>query len=236
MCERRESQQRSSWLAIAALGLLVYGILGSVRAARLAAKQSSSNCRLKQLGIALHNYHDTFKQFPPAYLADADGKPVHSWRIMLLPYFEEQGMKDLYAQYRFDEPWNSTHNQQLADKIPKIYRSPCDDGPATDASYLAAVGPDTGWPAPLSATIKGIGDGTANTIALVEVANSGVNWLDPRDISLDEAMKKIEGPHAISAMHLFFDGSVHFLKSDIDRNVYRALLTANGREVVTIPE
>src|SRR5689334_9612602 len=88
--------------AIAALSLLIYGIVGSVRAARLAAKQSSSNCRLKQLGIALHNYHDQCGAFPPAYFADADGKPMHSWRIMLLTYFEEQGMKDLYAQYRFD--------------------------------------------------------------------------------------------------------------------------------------
>jgi len=223
-------------VAIASLGLLAYGIVGSVRAARLAARQSSSNCRLKQLGIALHNYHDQCGTFPPAYFTDADGKPMHSWRVLLLPYFEEQGLKDLYRQYRFEEPWNSPHNQQLADKTPRLYHSPCDTGHEGEASYLAVVGNETGWPAPQAVTIKGIGDGTVNTIALVEVANSGINWLNPRDLSLDESLKNDDSQHATGAMHLFFDGSVHFLKRNIDRKVYRALLTANGQEVVTLPE
>ena len=80
------------------------------------------------------------------------------------------------------------------------------------------------------------GDGTANTIALVEVANSGINWLDPRDLSMDQAINSLGSGHYGGANHLFFDGSVHFLQSDIDRKVYRGLLTANGGEAVTIPE
>src|SRR4051812_47355571 len=55
---------------------------------------------LKQLGIALENYHDAYKSFPPAYVVGDNGKPMHSWRVLLLPFLEDPGMNDLYKQYR----------------------------------------------------------------------------------------------------------------------------------------
>jgi hypothetical protein len=154
----------------------------------------------------------------------------------LLPFFEEEALKDLYKQYRFEEPWNSPHNLKLADKMPAVYRCPASDGPTGEANYLAVVGKETGWPGADSMTLRQIRDGTANTIALVEVGNSGINWLEPRDLSVDEALKTVDSEHPGGAFHLFFDGSAHFLNSDIDRDVYRGLLTANGGEEVAIPE
>jgi len=230
--------------------LVVIGILAMMLLVILPAwfpryeESPRANCtnNLKQFGIALHNYRDACGVFPPAYFADADGKPMHSWRIILLPYFEDPALKDLSKQYRFNEPWNSPHNLKLADKMPPVYRCPASDGPKGEANYLAVVGKETGWPGADSLTLRQIRDGTANTIALVEVANSGINWLDPRDLSVDEALQKIESQHTADRMHargahhLDFTGSVHFLNSDIDRETYRALLTANGGEKLTIPE
>lgn len=203
---------------------------------REAVNRSQCVYNLKQLGIALQNYRDTHKVFPPPYIAGADGKPMHSWRVLLLPYIEGPGMRELYEEYSLDEPWYSPHNQQLADKMPHIYRCPSDTGPPNEASYLAVVGLETGWPATQSYNLRDLRDGTQNTIALVEVANSGINWLDPRDLSFTEAQQAPPTPHEGGANHLFFDGSVHFLNRDINRETYRALLTANGGEVVTIPE
>src|SRR5579864_1434043 len=54
---------------------------------------------LKYIGQALHNYHDTFGSFPPAYIADSNGRPMHSWRVLLLPFFD-QARATLYAKYR----------------------------------------------------------------------------------------------------------------------------------------
>ena len=58
----------------------------------------------------MQTYRDTYKVFPPAFIADADGKPMHSWRVLLLPYLEQQVF---YMRYRFDEPWDSPHNRSL---------------------------------------------------------------------------------------------------------------------------
>ena len=120
--------------------------------------------------------------------------------------------------------------------MPPVYRCPASDGPKGEANYLAVVGKETGWPGADSMSLRQIRDGTANTIALVEVGHSGINWLEPRDLSMDEALRTIESHHPGGAFHLFFDGTVHYLKSAIDREAYRGLLTANGGEVVTIPE
>src|SRR5690606_28292508 len=57
---------------------------------------------LRQVVLALHGYHVDHGCFPPAYVADAAGRPMHSWRVLVLPYLEEQ---DLYAAYNFAEPW-----------------------------------------------------------------------------------------------------------------------------------
>src|SRR5262245_60216991 len=45
---------------------------------------------LKQIGLALHNYHDKYGALPPAYTVDEDGKPLHSWRTLILPFMEQQ--------------------------------------------------------------------------------------------------------------------------------------------------
>ena len=62
--------------------------------------------KLHNLSVALFAYQEAFGTFPPAFLPDAQGKPVHSWRVILLPYLKENGTKDLYDFYRFNEPWD----------------------------------------------------------------------------------------------------------------------------------
>lgn len=93
-----------------AVGTLAY-FVRAVGDAREAARRTQCSGRCCQILVALHNYHDTYGSFPPAYLADETGKPMHSWRTLLLPYLDGA---QLYNEYRFDEPWDSTHNLSIA--------------------------------------------------------------------------------------------------------------------------
>ncbi len=88
--------------------------------ARDAAKRAQSMNNLKQLGLAMHNYHSVNQTFPPAIHAK-DGKPLLSWRVFMLPFVEQQR---LYERFHLDEPWDSLHNKQLIAEMPDVFRSP----------------------------------------------------------------------------------------------------------------
>ena len=95
----------------------------AVRGAREAAIQSNCRGRYCQLAVALHNYHDVYGSLPPAVVVDAHGKPMHSWRVLLLPFLEAS---DVYNRYDFNEPWDSPKNSRLANFMPMSYRCPRD--------------------------------------------------------------------------------------------------------------
>lgn len=90
---------------VSCLAMFVSALLPSVQSAREAARRASCSNNLRQIGLAMHNYHDKYNCFPPAFLPDENGKPKHSWRVLLLPFLDE---KSLYAEYRFDEPWEQS--------------------------------------------------------------------------------------------------------------------------------
>jgi hypothetical protein len=71
-------------------GVLVALLLPAVQAARDAARRAQGTNNLKQLALAMHNYHDTYRAFPAAYNTDAEGRPLLSWRVHLLPFLEQQ--------------------------------------------------------------------------------------------------------------------------------------------------
>lgn len=248
MDSERPVSSRSRWvrdvlLATAILGVLVLLLLPAIQSTPDGhSRRSACVNNLKQFGIALHNYHDEYKSFPPAFIADAEGKPMHSWRVLLLPFFEEAGLKELYRRYDFSEPWNGPSNSQLADKMPSVYRCPSAEKFDNEPSYLAVVGPETSWPNDKTMSLKKFRDGTSRTIALVECVNSGINWLEPRDLTFEQAIRginpkgakpSISSTHANGVNVLFVDGAVHYLSDDLPADVLRGLLTGNGGEDVS---
>ncbi|OHB80289.1 MAG: hypothetical protein A2V98_24320 [Planctomycetes bacterium RBG_16_64_12] len=92
-------------VVIAIIGILIALLLPAVQAAREAARRSQCTNNLKQLGLALHNYHDTFKVFPPGgisygwnwgvYYANADVKNLNGL-VLLLPYAEQTPLYDQF--------------------------------------------------------------------------------------------------------------------------------------------
>ncbi len=223
-------------IGVVVVGLLVVLVAIGIGRTRCAMLINGCTCHGKVLGLALQNYHDEHGTFPPAYIADADGKPMHSWRVLILPYLEEQ---ELYAKYRFDQPWNGPHNRELAKRHQlSQYVCPAADGTSGETSYVAVVGPETMWPGAKGKHIDDIRDGTSKTIAIIETANSGIHWMEPRDLTLDEALRGVNSAkrpcisshHPSGANVIWGDAHVSFLPNGLPPETLRELLTASGRE------
>jgi prepilin-type processing-associated H-X9-DG protein len=196
---------------------------------------------LKQLALALHNYHDAYGCFPPAYIADKQGRPMHSWRTLLLPYLE---FKPIYKDYRFDEPWNGPHNRELAALKLNLFQCPETKHSDSETNYLVVVGPNTVFPGSKCVKISEISGGTTQTILLVEVQNSGIQWSEPRDLSYVDAIRGINPKDGIgiSSRHkgegaqiVFADGSVRFLSNNFPADNFPALLDRDAQKKPPLP-
>lgn len=205
-------------------------------------------CRnnLKQIVIGLHNYHDVYGTLPPAYVTDISGKPIHSWRVLILPFVEH---KTLYDRYRFDEPWDGPNNRQLLSEMPRVYECPASSGMRSQGmtDYLAVVGPHAAWLGKTPRSLDQFLDGTDSTLLVVESHGSGVCWMQPTDLDADLMPKRINPPASagISSPHThpgrpschvaFADGSVRWLDENSTPQQIQALLTIDGGETVRLP-
>jgi hypothetical protein len=205
---------------------------------REAAERTRAANNMKQIGLAMHNYLDSFGRFPAAANFDKDDKPLLSWRVHLLPFLDQDA---LYKEFHLDEPWNSEHNKKLMDKMPDVFRSTADGklAKAGKTTYLVPRGKETMFPPETTGIrIQDITDGTANTIMLVDVADErAVIWTKPDDIEIkpEEPQKGLAARARDAFQVLFADGSVHMLPKDIDKKTLWALFTIAGGEVVEIP-
>jgi prepilin-type N-terminal cleavage/methylation domain-containing protein len=220
-------------VVIAIIGVLIGLLLPAVQAAREAARRMQCSNNLKQIGLALHNYADTYNNtFPPAYTTDKSGKPGLSWRVLILPYLEEQ---DLYKQFHLDEPWDSEHNKALVAKIPRVYVSPNYAGPPGRTNYLGIGGERGVLGGKNGVSFAQIIDGSSNTIMVVEASNaSAVEWTKPDPFVPDTAnpTKGLTGLRPGGFNALFADASVRFIAEKITPQLLNALFTYNGGEAV----
>jgi len=142
--------------------------------------------KLHQIASALQNYHAVNGCFPPAYVADKNGKPMHSWRVLILPYLD---CNDLCKTYDFNEPWDGPNNKKLLASHPSPFvcpRNPSAGSPgAKETNYVAVVGPNAAFTGDKSKKLADFGTDVGSTIMLVEVADSGILWTEPKDLSLD---------------------------------------------------
>lgn len=160
-----------------------------------------------------------------------DGQPLYSWRVLLLPYFEEQ---KLFDDFRLDEPWDSEHNHRLLDQMPKSYEVPwkrCVDVPPHHTVYHVLVGPSTAFERDGLSLSADFPDGLENTLLFVE-AGEPVPWTKPGEIAFNSEYppQQLQGLFKDGFRACSADGAYRFIMNNNAHRVIRSAGTRNGGE------
>ncbi len=241
--------------AIATTGVLVALLLPAVQQAREAARRTQSKNNIKQIMLAMHNYHDTFNKFPQGTVPNDDLEIEErlSWLVSILPFLEQA---PLYDQVNMKAGWESEENSNWFKTVIPTYNHPnfpvnkVDGYGATHYLGMAGVGakgptleandPKAGVFAYNRAThMRDIRDGTSNTIAVGETTDPGPYAAGGKS-TIRPLVKQpyINGGNGFGSKSVggaqfgLADGSVRFISENIDPEVMEALSTINGGEVI----
>jgi predicted Zn finger-like uncharacterized protein len=210
----------------------------------LRAERAQSAEQLRQIALAMQNFHEVMQHLPPAAVLGPQGKPLYSWRVLLLPYLGEDA---LYKEFKFDEPWDSPHNKKLLARMPKVYAPVRGKPKEPDSTYYQVfVGQDAAFEPPpqVPARMRGpvavpgpplnglqggrrlpaLVRGTSNTLLVVE-AGEAVPWTKPDDVPYDpkNPLPKLGGQFPDGFHAAFADGKVYFIPRTVDEKLVRGL-------------
>jgi hypothetical protein len=206
--------------------------LPAVQKVREASNRVAGSNNLKQIGLALHLYHDAHGHFPPAVIYSKDGKkPLYSWRVELLPYLEQQA---LYDEFKKDEPWDSEHNKKLIPRMPAVFATPSQAQRPGFTNYRLFTGPQTPFDGKKTTKMAEVKDGLSNTLGVVESVFA-VEWTRPEELKFPlQAMPGFLGtnPGAPTFNALTLDGAVHAFKKSMSPEDLRKLITHQGGEII----
>ena len=192
-------------------------IVQAASAAQDAAKAMEESNKMKMLGLAMHNYHAVYRVLPWETHHESQS-PDLSWRVRLLPYAEEQV---LYEKMDIGKAHDAAPNSQFADQMPEALGNP------EKRTMVYTIGHDR-----MPKSFRDIIDGTANTIAMI-LAPANDGWLEPKNISIDDAIKVIRGaPQGEPTIVCLYDGAVIKLDNTTDEATLRAMMTYNGGEQI----
>jgi hypothetical protein len=218
---------------LAAIVVVIIELLPNVGHGPSASRRTQCKNNLKQIALALHNYHDVYESFPPAYTVDENGNRLHSWRTLILPYLEQQ---QLYSTIDLSKSWQHPANAEALKSFPTVYRCLSGELPEHHTPYLGLVGESLCFHPTRGRSLSEITDGTSNTLIVMEVAlQNSVPWMSPQDA--DEQMflslnKDDEVAHMGGVQAALADGSVRFLSATMATETRRAIISINGNETV----
>lgn len=199
--------------------------------------------RLQKVTHAFHAYADDLhRRLPPAALASKEGKPLLSWRVLLLPYLGEQ---DLFRQFHLDEPWDSTHNKKLLARMPRVFAPVrMKSIPAGETLFQVFTGPRTPFEGVRACRFPAdFPDGTSNTFLVAEAAIP-VPWSKPADLPYDpkKPLPKLGAMFEGAFLCSLADGSVNMAKRNAPERTLRLLIVRDDRvgfdfnDVFIVPE
>jgi hypothetical protein len=215
-------------------GVMVALLLPAVQAAREAARRIQSANNIKQIGLAMHSYHDTYRKLPAQAIYDDNGKPLLSWRVHILPFI---GEAQLYERFKLDEPWDSPHNIELSKVVVEVYQNP--NLPGNKTTYLAPTGQGMFMEGDKQRSFRDIRDGLSNTIMLVEAnPDQAVIWSKPDDlpVDVDNPLQHLGKMRAGVFMAGFMDGRVSAVSKEVDREVLKYMFLINDGQAFQLPD
>lgn len=229
-----------SWILVAMAAVLAAGLALAPLAhaddklpAPTARQIAISQNNLKQIVLAIINFADANRGAMPNNLYDADGKPLLSWRVLILPYIEQT---PLFKEFKFDEPWDGPNNKKLIEKMPKLFAPIRVKAKAGETFYQgfvgekAVFGPKKQIRFPASFT-----DGTSNT-GLVFEAGEAATWTKPDELTYDDekALPKLGGLFGGEFNVGMADGSVLRCKKSADEKELRKLIKPNDGQMIDL--
>ena len=233
--------------AIAGIVLAVW--LHASQIARRASWKVTCSNQLKQIGFALWSYHAINRAFPCAISYSPEGTPMCSWRVAVLPYLHDN---PIYDRYDFREAWNGPHNGLIGDDTPDTFGSTdgtpiskvydpwyyrCPSSPRSQnrmcTNYVMLIddrhGKPNGPPNRPGSVPPCFDDKSA--VIVLEIADSDIHWMEPRDVLLSELSMKINDrtKRSLSSYHggacvVHADGSVEILDEATTEERLRELL------------
>lgn len=224
---------------VIAVVLIAFGVmllaclfLPLTRSARPAAYRVHCSNNLKQIALALHNYADDHDgRLPPAYTVDANGKPLHSWRTLLLPYLEQ---KALYETIDLSKPWDDPANQQARESSIPTYFCVAAGKPRTETPYVVVRSAEGLFSGADSTRIDMLGDASGLTVLAVEVSREHrVHWMSPEDIDLTTWTARSSWkswPHSGGGQVSFADAHVQFVLKTAPADALRAIVTIDASD------
>jgi hypothetical protein len=192
------------------------------------------------IGSAIKTYHEQNGTLPPVALRSADGRPLLSWRVAILPYLGEEA---LFARFRLDEPWDSASNRALMPLMPHVYRYPgVVQAPRDETFFQVLVGPGTAFERDGLKMPADFPDGLGETILAVE-ATTAVPWTKPADLAYapDRPLPQFgaaipgssyRGRRSADFRVLLADGSVRVVYPRVPPIDLRPWITRNGNDKV----
>lgn len=218
--EDRRSVRIGVTIAILLVGGLIAAIWPAVNAARRAAQRQQRTNNLKQIGLALQNWCDTYRRLPPDVYRDEDGRPLSSWRFRIMPYIH-----CLMFDLDMEAAWDAPVNRYMATTCGHAYGVGLGDARSAprNTKVMAVTGPGTAFEEGREHDLK---DLPGDLILAVEVAGSGVHWMEPGDLSVDEiTAETLKGLHGTGILVLFVDGTVRYVPEETPIEDFKRLLT-----------
>ena len=245
-------------VVIAIIGLLTAMLLPAVQAAREAARRAQCLGNLRQISMALHNYHATHGTFPPGGIEPRfSRRHAHrrqlAWSAMLLPFLEQSAV---HGSIDFGKPFDAQENAAAAAVVLPIYicpstprneyliegRGPTDYGGIFGERITSPNNPPKGVMLyDRAISLAEIPDGASNTLIVAEDANwPDGQWINARNVfevafPINRAPgfeNDIRSQHPGGAQMALCDGSARFVSESIDLRVLAALCTRAGGELV----
>lgn len=180
---------------------------------------------LKQIVLAMHECAVVNDGALPNNVYAADGKPLLSWRVVLLPFLKNPPKLD--PAFKYNEPWDSDHNKKLISKMPKVYAPVRVKAKPGETFYQVFVGPNAPFGPDRGAGVKFAAflDGFSNT-GLVYEAAEPVIWTKPDDLPYDskKPLPKLGGMFDGEWHVGMGDGSVLRMMKDPDEKELRKLI------------
>lgn len=240
---------RQLLLAVGIVCILLAIAISVTTASRQARERERCRRNLWMIGNALYTYQQINGCFPAPFIADANGKLMHSWRAAIHAQLISGGFA---LAYDFRQPWDSPSNLAVAAKYAnpngnhEPYACPCASNAQGRglANYVMVVGPQTATRAGHWSTLNQITEASENAIIVAEIADSDILWTEPRDLSIDDmsftindkSKPSISSNHWHGAMVLMADGTIRFLDNATDPDELRSMLTLQFREATEIED